>query len=179
MASTRVLDKEPNLYDRDFFEWTREQAAALRAAGAGGNVRLDYENLAEEIESLGNRDRRELGSRIATIIEHLMKLQFSPAMGPRADWRSTVTRERREIASILADSPSLRRRVAELIPDEFDGAKRLVARELTGRGETAAGALLRALDPLHRYGENQILSDWWPKEAAEPTPSSHDAPAAE
>jgi hypothetical protein len=167
MADTEVKS-EVDLYERDFFEWTREQAAALRSAGTGGNARLDYENLAEEIESLGNRDRRELGSRIATIIEHLLKLQFSPATAPRAGWMSTVTRERREIALILADSPSLRRRVAELLPEESAGSERLVARELATRGEMAASTLISRLDPAHRYGEAEILGDWGPETDAPP-----------
>jgi hypothetical protein len=163
MADTKIATSGAELYERDFFQWTREQAAALRSAGAGRNAQLDYEKLAEEIESLGNRDRRELGSRIATIIEHLLKLQFSPATAPRAGWMSTVTRERREIATILADSPSLRRRVAELLPDESAGAERLVARELANRGETAASALIRLIDPANRYGEAEVLDDWWPE----------------
>ena len=40
------------LYDRDFFLWTQEQSGALRQA-KDSNLPLDWENLAEEIESLG------------------------------------------------------------------------------------------------------------------------------
>jgi hypothetical protein len=55
MADARTL------YDEDFVAWTMEQAEALRSAGAGGsNQQLDWENLAEEIESLGKSDRRAL-----------------------------------------------------------------------------------------------------------------------
>ena len=64
------------LYEQDFFRWTEEQARGLRAAAAMRlNAPLDWENLAEEIESLGRSDRRELASRVQTVIEHLMKLQ--------------------------------------------------------------------------------------------------------
>ena len=79
------------LYDEDFVRWTEEQAAALRRAKslpAGGRGRsslaLDWENLAEEIESLGKSDRRELRSQITRILRHLLKLEFSPAAEPRA-----------------------------------------------------------------------------------------------
>jgi hypothetical protein len=66
--------------------WAEAQAEGLRrAAEAGSNLPLDWYNLAEEIESLGRSQRRELRSRLATIIEHLLKLQFSPAMEPRDD----------------------------------------------------------------------------------------------
>ena len=57
------------LYDRDFVLWTEEQAAALRRA-KGSNLPLDWENLAEEIESLGKSDRRALSSQIRRILHH-------------------------------------------------------------------------------------------------------------
>ena len=72
------------LYDVDFVAWTEQQAEALRATAHGGtNQPLDWENLAEEIESLGKSDRRELRSQIYRIIRHLTKLQFSQATDPR------------------------------------------------------------------------------------------------
>ena len=44
-----------SLYDEDFFAWSQQQAEALRAAARGGwNQPLDWHNLAEEIEDLGN-----------------------------------------------------------------------------------------------------------------------------
>ena len=45
------------LYDRDFVLWTEEMARLLRERRFG---ELDIENLAEEVESMGKRERREL-----------------------------------------------------------------------------------------------------------------------
>ena len=68
------------LYDHDFLLWTREQSKLLReAAERRVNFPLDWENLAEEIESLGKSLRSELRSRLRTIIEHLLKLEHSAA----------------------------------------------------------------------------------------------------
>lgn len=68
-----------SLYEQDFMRWAEAQAEGLRrAAEAGSNLPLDWYNLAEEIESLGRSQRRELRSRLANIVEHLLKLQFSP-----------------------------------------------------------------------------------------------------
>src|SRR5208337_4734385 len=91
--------KTVSRYEQDFNAWALEQAEALRAARHGvmraGSApaevvellhALDWDNLAEEIEGLARRDRRELGSRIALIIEYLAKLQHSPARDPRAGW---------------------------------------------------------------------------------------------
>jgi Domain of unknown function DUF29 len=79
MAKAKQDLSEPeSLYDRDFFAWTQQQAALLRRAAAGEpSSDLDLQNLAEEIESLGKRDRRALPAQLARITEHLLKLQFS------------------------------------------------------------------------------------------------------
>lgn len=95
------------LYEEDFVRWTEQQSRALReAAGVGTNLPLDWENLAEEIESLGRSQRRELRSRLAVILEHLMKLDHSPATEPRTGWMDTISRERSSIEDLLQDSPS-------------------------------------------------------------------------
>lgn len=51
-----------DLYDRDFFLWTREQAQALRARQAGAND-LDWDRLAEEIEDVGRSSGTRFGAR--------------------------------------------------------------------------------------------------------------------
>jgi len=90
------MTKLKALYDQDFVRWTEQQAGALRQA-KGSNLPLDWENLAEEIESLGRSDRRELRSQITRILRHLLKLEASPAAEPRAGWRSTIREARSEI----------------------------------------------------------------------------------
>ena len=68
------------LYEEDFVRWTEEQSSVLReAARLGTKLPLDWENLAEEIDSLGRSVRRELRSRLGIILEHLLKLEHSPA----------------------------------------------------------------------------------------------------
>jgi hypothetical protein len=44
---------QDDLYEEDYFAWTRAQAEALRARGRGANA-LDYDHLAEELDALGN-----------------------------------------------------------------------------------------------------------------------------
>ena len=142
-------------YDQDFFLWTRQQAEALRAAArSGANLPIDWQNIAEEIESLGRSDRRELASRIGTILEHLMKLQSSPASDPRGGWEATVLRERDAIMLLLRDSPSLRRRVTDTIRQRLPAARRVVERELAPRGEQVAARF--------DYTKDQGTGDWLP-----------------
>lgn len=151
-----------SLYEEDFARWIEQQARALRELGReGANLPLDWENLAEEIEALGRSERRELRNRLATILPHLLKLEASPAAQPRAKWRETVRRERREVMrGVLRDSPSLRVEVAGMIAVELPDAKALAAENLEEHGELddAAQARLTAAS----YTEAQVLGDWFP-----------------
>ena len=105
------MDQQAPLYDRDFYEWTQREAAKLRAAHAARvNLDLDFENLAEEVESMGKSDLRAFENTLARVLEHLLKLEHSPALEPRPGWRSTVQVHRTAARRILDDSPSLRRR---------------------------------------------------------------------
>ena len=105
-------------YEDDLFAWTQEQAALLRAHAVDA---IDWENLAEEIESMGRRDRRELKSRLTVILLHLLKWQAQPALHG-ASWRKTLRTERREIRSLLQQSPSLRREVPAMIRETYADA---------------------------------------------------------
>ena len=100
-------------YDTDLVLWAEDQARALRdAATAASNLPIDWENVAEEIEALGKNQSRELASRISTVLIHLLKLQVSPAIEPRAAWRETIREQRSGIERVLVDAPSLRRTIA-------------------------------------------------------------------
>ncbi len=151
------------LYEEDTVAWSEQQAAALRAAARGGsNQPLDWENLAEEIESLGKSLRLGLRSQIGRIIQHEVKLENSPAIDPRNGWRRTIRQARVEIYRILDDSPSLRREVPRLIREETGRAVQLAIIDMEEHGE---------LDRLElptlgkaSFTEEQVLGDWFPEE---------------
>ena len=155
-----------DLYAQDFVRWTEQQSSALRnAAGVGANLPLDWEHLAEEIESLGRSQRHELHSRIAVIIEHLLKLEHSPAGDPRDGWIDTIGRERLNIEDLLQASPSLRRQVAPIVDQLKPRVARLATRLLRLHGEDAGNL------PVPDYTEAQVLGDWFPGEALPPPAS--------
>ena len=99
-------------YETDVSRWSERQGALLRRLAAGERVNdadLDWPNIAEEIETVGRSERAALSSHISNVLEHLIKLQISPATDPRAGWRETILRGRSEAEELLRDSPSLRR----------------------------------------------------------------------
>ena len=105
-----------DLYDEDFTLWTEQQAALLRRRAAGELVNdadLDWQNIAEEIESMGGNTRRELRNRLARLLRHLLKWHYQPEHRSRS-WRSTIRTQRQEIEDLLADNPSLRSKLSAL-----------------------------------------------------------------
>jgi hypothetical protein len=134
-------------YDDDFFAWTQEQARLLRD---GELADVDVENLAEEIESMGKSDRREIRNRLVVLLAHLLKWQFQSS-SRSTSWSGTIIEQRQQIDSIVADSPSLRQAVPESLDNAYLRARRLAAAE-TGLPE----AVFPALCP---YTPDQILSE--------------------
>jgi len=82
-----------DLYDRDFYAWANEQAALLRA---GKLSDADVANIAEEIESMGRSEKRELVSRLVVLLLHLLKWQYQPARRGRS-WQVTIENTRDEL----------------------------------------------------------------------------------
>ncbi len=98
-------------YDVDFFAWTQHTAALLRS---GRFDEVDVEHLAEEVEDMGKRERRELSSRIVVLVAHLLKWVQQPDQRTPS-WKVTIGSQRREIAALLDDNPSLRPEVSRQV----------------------------------------------------------------
>ena len=151
-----------SLYDEDFYCWTEQQARLLRGARqAGFNLPLDWENLAEEIESLGRSDRRELRNRVRNIMVHLIKLQFSPAVSPRRGWIESVLNERVALMQgVLRDSPSLKQEIAEIVQDQLPPAIEVACDALAKHGELSESSK-HAIEGV-AYSEAEVLGNWLP-----------------
>jgi hypothetical protein len=105
-------------YEDDLHAWSLEQAALLRARRTEG---LDWDHLAEELESMAGSDQREFESRLCLILLHLLKWQIQPELRG-ASWRKTLRTQRREIRKLLNQSPSLRRQVPGLVLEAYPDA---------------------------------------------------------
>ncbi|MBS0642299.1 MAG: DUF29 domain-containing protein [Proteobacteria bacterium] len=140
-----------SLYDEDFFAWANEQARLLRARKIS---EADIDHIAEEIESLGRAEKRELVSRLSVLLLHLLKWQFQPVRRG-ARWEVTIRNQRRALADHLADNSSLRAGVQEAVARAYEDA----------RGEAyAETALPEAMFPLRcAWNFDQIMApDFWP-----------------
>ena len=156
MAKTLARPPDSALYEQDFPLWAERQAALLRA---GAFDQLDLENLIEEVEDLSRRERDAAESYAETILEHLLKLAFSPATRPRRGWLVTVDKQRVKLARKL--TITLRNHLRAELPGLYAGQRRVVARQLA-RDHGSPDAL-PATCP---YTLEQVLdTDWYPDNA--------------
>jgi Domain of unknown function DUF29 len=122
------MPKTQELYDQDFNLWAEETAAALRARRVEA---VDIDHVAEEIEEMGKRNKRELGSRRTQILEHLLKLHLAKGLileYNQGSWRASILRQQAAIDSLLRESPSLGRLIdPELIEACYQQAAAVVA----------------------------------------------------
>ncbi|MGD0720325.1 MAG: DUF29 domain-containing protein [Roseiarcus sp.] len=115
------MTRKSPLYDEDFYAWSNEQAALLRA---GRLAQADIAHIAEEIESMGRTEKRELVSRLTVLLLHLIKWRFQPRRRT-AGWEASVRVQRNRLADHLDDNPSLR----PLLPAALAAAYRDAALE--------------------------------------------------
>jgi hypothetical protein len=152
--ATRITHPTEDLYERDFYAWSRRQAELLRA---GRFSDLDLGHLTEEVEDLGETVYRSVRSRVRTIVEHLLKLEHSSASEPKRGWRETVRTQRADLDEDL--TAALRPRIEAGLPRFYGKARRDAAAALRDYGEPAAADALPESCP---YTLDQIVSDWLP-----------------
>lgn len=139
------------LYEQDFFAWANEQAALLRS---GKMAAADFDNIAEEIESMGRSEQRELESRLTILLLHLLKWRFQPSLRGNS-WRYSIMEQRRKIERHLRQNASLRAKLAETIADSYGDAIIEAARE-TGLDATT-------FTPECPWSFDQMMDpDLWP-----------------
>ncbi|WP_017298921.1 DUF29 domain-containing protein [Nodosilinea nodulosa] len=110
------------LYDQDFHAWAQRQVELLRS---GQLAKLDIENLAEEIESLGRQERQELRNRLGILLGHLLKWYYQPEARTKS-WAATIQEQRRRIQRHLQENPSLKPYLAEAIAIGYEDGLDLV-----------------------------------------------------
>lgn len=101
--------------DDDFALWAAEQAALIRGARFD---RVDAENVAEELESLGRGDKYQIDHRMEVLLAHLLKWQLQPEERTNS-WQATLFEQRTRIGRLIKESPSLRSRPGEMLQGSY------------------------------------------------------------
>jgi hypothetical protein len=119
-------------YNADFYGWSQDQAAALRA---GRLSDLDIENLIEEVEAMGRSEKRALESRLVVLLAHLLKWKYQPGRRSKS-WQLTCKGQRINFENVLDDNPSLKSQLDQILSRAYDKAVIDAAQE-TGLDEEA------------------------------------------
>lgn len=138
-------------YDKDVIAWANEQATFLRE---GRFDLLDIEHLADEIEDVGKSEARELESRMAVLICHLLKWEYQPDYRG-SSWSATIKAQRSAVIRRLKKTPSLKHFLSDedWLQDVWTDAKTLASKE-TGIG-------FAKFPPSCHWSIESVLSEDW------------------
>ena len=148
LAKTKEPSAPPSgaSYEGDFYTWTQEQRALLRA---GRLDAIDRDNIAEEIESLGRNEFDKLVSFYALVMLHMLKWEHQPNLRSRS-WATSIERHREDAAEVLDDNPGLKHRLDQALARAYRRARLDAAAETGLRKATFPESCPFTLEELMR-----------------------------
>lgn len=120
-----------DLHDRDVVAWSERQGALLRRIAKGGRVEsneLDWPNIAEEIESVGQSQIDAVESLVTLAFVHDLKATAWPLARDAPGWQADARLFRRQAKRKYR--PSMRRKIdlaglyddaVQALPETLDG----------------------------------------------------------
>jgi len=117
-------------YDTDTLTWSERQAALLRriAAGERINDQVDWENVIEEVESVGRSDLHAVESWLMQALRHDLKAKAWPLSRDEPHWRAEARGFRAQARARFTESMRQRIDLAGIyrialagLPDSLDG----------------------------------------------------------
>lgn len=114
-----------SLYEQDYYLWLKNTVQLLQE---GRLHELDRENLIEEIDDMGKREKRSIYSNLKILLMHLLKYYYQPEKRTNS-WRFTIEEHRQRIQEALEDSPSLKVYLQDNFNKAYEDAKKLAAKE--------------------------------------------------
>ena len=125
-----------DLYEDDIVLWSERQSALLRRRAAGELVNdreLDWQNIAEEIESVGRSELHAVESLLRQALRHMLKAEAWPLSRDAPSWRADAIDFRQQAKERYAPSMAQRIDVARLyvqarraLPETIDGEEPLL-----------------------------------------------------
>jgi hypothetical protein len=138
-------------YEADVVAWAKEQSALIRA---GCLNQLDLAHIAEEIEDVGKSEQRELASRMAVLLMHLLKWKYQPSKRSKS-WQFTIATQRKEVAYALKEAPSLRTKFNDISWVDLVWAK------AKGKAEAETGLELATFPNICPWDMAEVLIEEW------------------
>lgn len=110
------------LYNKDFYQWVQTTIHNIHNRDLNA---LDWENLLEELEDLGNEQKHQLESRLLVLFEHLLKLTYwhQERNYNSRGWQGTIIEQRKQIKKLLKRNPSLKPFFLEIFAENYQDAR--------------------------------------------------------
>ena len=121
----RANEALTGLYETDETAWLDAMAELIRAGQLGD---VDYPHLAEYLEDMATRDRREVKSRLKILIAHVLKWIYQKEMRTPS-WRATINVQRDDLEDELQTSKSLRNHAEAILAEAYAKALQRAADE--------------------------------------------------
>src|SRR5277367_3340248 len=116
-------------YDTDILLWSERQADALRRRATN---EIDWDNVAEEIESVGSEQRHAVESLLINIMQHLLQIAAWPEALAVSHWQHEIDGWRVQVQRRLRRGPKLRGDIEAELPDLYRDAVRSMYRAVDG-----------------------------------------------
>ena len=121
-----------SLYGRDIYSWTRQQSQALQRRDLKA---IDWENVIDEIASLGRGLQYAWKDYCARVIELFLKIEHwddsSSARDPQ-HWAAAAQGCRLEMEALVDENPGLESRYAAMFAEAWEGGRKNAVRKLAG-----------------------------------------------
>ncbi|MEL4895454.1 DUF29 domain-containing protein [Crocosphaera sp. Alani8] len=116
---------QKQLYDQNFCLWIETTIKQIKTQDFD---KIDWDNVIEELDSLGKSEKRELKNHLVVLLEHLLKLACweTEKEYNQRNWKGTIREQRRQILLLLEDSPSLKPLFYENLPKCYSEARKIV-----------------------------------------------------
>lgn len=112
-------------YQTDFNLWLQETVILLRS---GKLENLDCQNLAEEIEDMGNSRKDALESNLIRVLQHLLKWKYQPQKRTNS-WKASITEHSLRLNKAFKKSPSLKSYFEQVFVESYQDARLITAQE--------------------------------------------------
>ena len=123
--TTEFTEKTKCLYDTDYYLWLQQTAKSLASRNVDA---LDWDNLLEEIESLGRREKKAIKSNLRIVILHLLKWNYQVEKRSQS-WIYSIAEHRQRLYDDFETSPSLKRYCQEIFLQVYEEARKLASKE--------------------------------------------------
>lgn len=150
--TSEVVGRSPErrLYDEDFWAWTQEQAQALRRRDSGA---IDWDNVIEEIETLGRSEESAWTSCCQNVISHLLKIEHSSVAEAVNNWRKEIVAWREEMYRKLRKHPGMKGKLSEMLAEAWEDGRKEAVEKLAEHGSSDNAA---AEDRLYRSWQQRL-----------------------